>query len=95
MVPDTTIQVEKFMEDIAGTRGHHKSVKGNIMEVRCHLLATLIITPTISHSFHLFFFPNVPVLKMPLNPLIECGPKRKLVTVSSMDTLVLCVDEDC
>lgn len=48
MVDDTTIQMEKFMEDIGGARGHHKSVKSNVMEI-------------------------------PLDPLIQSGPKRKLV----------------
>lgn len=55
MVSDTTIQLEKFMEEAARTRGHHKSVKSNIMEVRRHLLATLIVTPIVILISSLFF----------------------------------------
>lgn len=46
---DTTVQLEKFMEGIAGSRRHHKPIKSNITE-------------------------------MPLDPLNESGPKRKLIS---------------
>lgn len=79
------------MEGIAGSRRHHKPVKSNITEVRQQPLATLIVAPIALHHihYHIFIhflfclmFSNVSVLKMPLDPLNESGPKRKLISVS-------------